>query len=589
MFTWFSENKANYKKGQIFPFVIAALAMLIIMAMITANLGKIAIFKTDVSNAADSGALAGASILSGYLLGVGLTSDTWCGTAIVTTARMMEIAILGRDDINIPSFSLTGSPSGTSSTTTTNKDGSTTTTTTSTDNTNTTTTTTTTTDTNGDTTTKTSNDGATNSYQNFAPTLVGMIKLYVQHLLKFYLAYPTILSDSIMTWSNAKQTALRVAFQNSGVDERPNTSFKEYGGDYDSYVNDYLSQEANQTGFTRFMSHTISGYGYPLGEITPYKVSDTMVTSGYGWTQNADETFSGSYPGNDYQSKENWVQVIVQGSVMYPIEALSFADYFGTEAVTTLTAIVGVGSYLKYIGLMGGSGDTTVKKLIPKYGLGYLLAAIFAIVTALVFRGMVEYLPSGLKFQDDNNALYTTQNPIVVQVKRHKRPHNLGMWNFQYGDVTSVSGAHAFPDNEDATIKPVFVESITSLGSSSGNVNEENWSSPDDIITIAQGAFCMGLTFSVAGSILTTCSMLEQECAENYIELAVVSYLTGNVPVALEFLAWGLLCSDNTDSLNPQSGDATMNTSGFLALDTSEWFDTYLHLFETELYQGYVG
>ena len=68
MFIWFSENRANYNKGQVFPFVIAAIAILVMMAMITANLGKLAIFKTDVSNAADAGALAGAGVLSGWLL-----------------------------------------------------------------------------------------------------------------------------------------------------------------------------------------------------------------------------------------------------------------------------------------------------------------------------------------------------------------------------------------------------------------------------------------------------------------------------------------------------------------------------------------
>lgn len=587
MFIWFTEHKANYEKGQIFPFAIAMLAMLLIMAMITANLGKLAIFKTDVSNAADAGALGGASILSGELLSLGLTSDTWCGTGVVTTARMMEIAVLGRDDIKIPSFSLTGNSEGTRS----GKDENGNNYTETTDSTNTTTRETE----QDDGSTETTDDSKENSYQNFSPTLVGMIKLFIQHLLKFYLAYPKILADTIMAWANAKQTALRSALQSAGVDEQPPKEWKNFsreGGTYDEYVNEFMSVEANQTGFQKFMSHTLTGYWYPNEKITPFVMSPVMVTSGYGWSQDpVSEEFSGSYPDNvlGYKNYDNWVQVQVQGSVMYPVEALGFADYFGDGVVTTLTAIVGVGSYCKYVGWTGGEGDQTVNSLKEVYGLGYLLAAIFAIVTAVVFRGMIEYLPSGLAFQDRNDTLYTTENPIVVQVTRHKKNTDMGMWKFQYGDVKAVSGAHAFRENDEVTIEPVFLQSITDLGSSSGNISEDNWDSPDDIITIVQGAFCMGLTFSVAGSILTTCSMAEQDCAEEYINMAIVAFLTGNVPVALEFLAFEYLCGDNTDSINPQDGTATMNTGGFLGIDTSEWFKTDLHLFETELYSGYVG
>ncbi|MCX5705556.1 MAG: hypothetical protein NTZ92_05840 [Candidatus Omnitrophica bacterium] len=563
MFRWFVEKKANYEKGQIFPLVIAALAVLIIMAMITANLGKLAIFKTDVSNAADAGALAGASILSGWLLGAGLTSDTWCGTAVVTTARMIEIAVLGRDDIHIESFT-----ADTEAT-----------------------------------------DDSSADYQQFSDTLVGMIKLYLQHLLKFYEAYPLILEDSIMTWSNAKQTALRAAFQNSGVDERPSLNWKNYDlrgmGTYDSYVNTYLSQEANQTGFSRFMSHPISGYGNSLGEISPGVLSDLTEYSGYGWTQNADESFSGSYPGNvnGYTSYDNWVKVVVQGSILFPVEALSFSDYFGSGAVTALNAIVGIGSYCKYVGWMGGSGDDTVNDLKEVYGLGYLLAAIFAIVTAVVFNGMIESLPSGLKFQDDNETLYTTENPIVVEVTRYKKGENLGMWNFQYGDSGQVharSAAHVCRhdasnnDSEDITIKPVLVESIKDIGNLfgavTGSLTEVDWSNPFGIITLVQSAACMGLTFGYVANYLY-CDMAEQDCTEDYLENVLkVWALSGSGLVALQYMAYRYLCSEDTDvALTPQDSDASdVSTSGVTSLDTSDWFMTELHLFETELYPGYI-
>ena len=115
MFIFFAENRANYNKGQVFPFIIAIIVVILIMAMITANLGKLAVFKTDVSNAADSGALGSASVLSNFLLGLGLESDTWCANAIVLIARMAQIFMFGRDDIHFPGISLSqllGSGSG---------------------------------------------------------------------------------------------------------------------------------------------------------------------------------------------------------------------------------------------------------------------------------------------------------------------------------------------------------------------------------------------------------------------------------------------------------------------------------------------
>ncbi len=558
MFIWFAVNRANYRKGQIFPFLIAALAILIIMGMITANIGKLSIFKTDVSNAADAGALAGASVLSGWLLSAGMISDTWCGTAVVTAARMMEIAVLGRDDIKIPSFSTDDS----SNTTSTNNP----------------------------------------DYQQFTDTLVGMIKLFIQHLIKFYLAYPRILEDSIMSWSNAKSAALRGAFSNAGVDEQPPLEWKNYDrqgkGAYDSYVNTYMSVDANQTGFSRFMSHPNSGFGnaWPNG-ITPGVLSDIMVTSGYGWTQNADESFSGSYPGNvnNYATYDNWVKVQVQGSVMWPVEALTFTEYFGDGVTGGLTAIVGVGSYLKYIGLMGGKGDKTVDGLKKVYGLGYLLAAVFAAVTAAAYLGMIKYMPSGLQFKDDEESLYTTKNPIVVQVTRFRKDQNLGMWNFQYGGgVHARSAAHAFRENNDITIKPVLVESIKDLngllGSVTDSVSDVDWNNPFGIMTLFQGMLCAGLAGGTSQSpiALKICDMEEKLCAKSYLENVLASWISFGPQAALMYMAYAALCQDDTVGLSPQSGDANMDTSGLMGIDTSEWFKTELHLFETELYPGYI-
>lgn len=64
MFTWFNQNKFNYNKGQLTPIFIVVLVVLIIMALITVNLGKVAFIKTDSANAVDAGALAGGSVMA---------------------------------------------------------------------------------------------------------------------------------------------------------------------------------------------------------------------------------------------------------------------------------------------------------------------------------------------------------------------------------------------------------------------------------------------------------------------------------------------------------------------------------------------
>jgi hypothetical protein len=423
------------------------------------------------------------------------------------------------------------------------------------------------------------------------------------------------LADGMMAWSNAKQTALRAAFQNSGVDEQPQTAnkFKHYGGSYDSYVNDFMSQEANMTGFSQFMQHAVTGYGAPLGEIAPGELSDLHITSGYGWTQHEDESFTGSFPGsNNYQDFDNYVEVQVYGSMMYPLEALTFADYFGDGVVNTLTAMVGVGSYLKYIGCMGTEGDNTVNELKEVYGLGYLLAALYCVITAAAFRGMVEYLPCGFTFTDRDIAAYTTNNPIAVEVKRHKKNTDMGMWNFQYGNVIAKSAAHAFQESSDVTIEPVLLESMKDLGSFlgsvGGSISPENWASPNMIITIVQGALCLGavgtmggLIAMAAGDIISniwdeapSCDWDDWDCVVEWLAYAGAAAFAesmfaggpGMVSMTiLQYIIYMALCTGSS-SYQPQSGDATMNAG---ALGSGmDWFRTDLHLFETELYSGYI-
>ena len=64
MFTYFNNNKLKYNKGQLAPFFILLLVVIITMALVTVNLSKVALDKTASANAADAGALAAGSIMA---------------------------------------------------------------------------------------------------------------------------------------------------------------------------------------------------------------------------------------------------------------------------------------------------------------------------------------------------------------------------------------------------------------------------------------------------------------------------------------------------------------------------------------------
>ncbi len=66
MFTFFHLRKLQYEKGQVLPFFIMFVALLVIMAMVSVNLGKVAFIKTDASNGADAGAIAAGSMMANY-------------------------------------------------------------------------------------------------------------------------------------------------------------------------------------------------------------------------------------------------------------------------------------------------------------------------------------------------------------------------------------------------------------------------------------------------------------------------------------------------------------------------------------------
>lgn len=90
--------KNNYVKrraqgGQIAPFLIAVIVILITAIMVAVNLGKIALNKTTTANAADAGALAGASTMANALNSLkDMSTDTFMATT--TTQAILGICLL---------------------------------------------------------------------------------------------------------------------------------------------------------------------------------------------------------------------------------------------------------------------------------------------------------------------------------------------------------------------------------------------------------------------------------------------------------------------------------------------------------------
>ncbi len=64
MYIYLEKNRNSYHKGQLTPFFIAILTILIIAIMVTVNIGKVSQIKTHASNSADAGALAAGSAMA---------------------------------------------------------------------------------------------------------------------------------------------------------------------------------------------------------------------------------------------------------------------------------------------------------------------------------------------------------------------------------------------------------------------------------------------------------------------------------------------------------------------------------------------
>jgi hypothetical protein len=268
--------------------------------------------------------------------------------------------------------------------------------------------------------------------------------------------------------------------------------------------------------------------------------------------------YRGSYPGNAYSGHENYVEVSVTGSIMYPLESLSFEEYFPGYVTTILTACVTIGAFIKYIRSGQFPGPW-----------GWLIALVCAIASGAAFYGMIYYLPVGLTFNDGDMTAQTTNNPITVQVTRHKKSSNLSLWNFQYGNIKAKSAGHAFPENEDITIEPVFLEDLSSIASNVSEIPSAVFNLAT-ITSIARQMMCMGLSFATGYLISSFFGIVSL-----WVAIGLILY----------YVIIGDLCEEATEDFVIDEDDATYNG---INDNTDEWFNTRLHLFETELVSGFL-
>ena len=75
MFTYFHSHKNHYNKGQVIPLFIAILVVILIMAIVTVNLSKVAFFKTETANSVDAGSLASGSVMANVFNGVAVANS----------------------------------------------------------------------------------------------------------------------------------------------------------------------------------------------------------------------------------------------------------------------------------------------------------------------------------------------------------------------------------------------------------------------------------------------------------------------------------------------------------------------------------
>lgn len=427
MFIFFSDNKTQYNKGQIFPFLVAVIVVILILIAITVNLGQIGIYKTDVSNAADAGALAGASVLSGVLLDFGIEGDTVIAKTLGTLVGIIIdiVSIGGIPGAIAAAIGLVA-------------------------------------------------DLFTSYWEAMARGAMGWA-----NAKKTALQY----AFSNVGVDEPKPTFKTFLKKVYDIDNPGSLSRQELIDKYNIYSKGDDREADTDTrrkikrftnpGFSRFMENWEDGFAKGIGKISPmnsmFTYINPTITSGYGWTTqevNGNIVVTNSYfDGGYYKDYKNWVQVKVVGNVTYPLD--------GYKPV--------------WDQLVDFLEDGWLAEQVHEH-LGWELdpffEAIEAIATALIFAffgaayGFFSMATFGYTMHTEEK--YIDNGPIVVSVARHRDGSNLGFWKFKYPDVTAEAAAHAFAEhrnhgqNLEETIKPA-IDPVNAIIQWLKTGNEPDW------------------------------------------------------------------------------------------------------------------
>ncbi|MDD2654686.1 MAG: pilus assembly protein TadG-related protein [Candidatus Omnitrophica bacterium] len=422
MYIKFATNKTKYESGQIFPFLIAIICIVIIMAMITVNLGQIALFRTDASNASDAGALAGASVMSGQLLSYGITSDMMCAQNLVKCAAIVVAFLTMQFGTAIPVA---------------------------------------------------------------IAIVVTMLSSNVTALMKAYTDSQMAWTNARKTamqyaFSNAPVDEPRITYEDfldclvggcrNGSRAAPTTD------NYNAYLytdspNVGLRNAARQyarNGFAKFMDNSNDGWwidesfgSVEAGPDAP--VPSPLVVNGYGWTWSPplpsttqgryinsfeDSGFTPAQCASNYcwRNYQNFIEVQVKSRLMYAFELVGLP---GQDALGwAVFAYVAATKYPVWLAVFAWTGP-----LAP------IIAALLSAAEGMLAKILIDSVKFGIDFSNPDEMI--EGSPVEVTVARYKAESNVGLWNFRYATnplmpIRAKAQGHVFREMGNETIAPAF-------------------------------------------------------------------------------------------------------------------------------------
>jgi len=218
------------QRSQSFPLMLAVMAILLIIAMMVVNVGKVAVFRTDTSNAADAGALAAASVLSQVLLGEGLNADKFAARSTLRLAAMVYMlcnSIFPFDMIS-----------------------------------------------------------AWTIYMDHCRDALNEYKRLFDR--------ESVMGWANAKKTGLQYAFLNIGADQPPAMKYKEYKLKGYSGNYTQYRKDMIEKKGMQSGFVKFMTNPGSGYASPIGAIgTSMPVPAYKITSGFGWLDGDQDSYGG--------------------------------------------------------------------------------------------------------------------------------------------------------------------------------------------------------------------------------------------------------------------------------------------------------